>query len=56
MRRPPHAIGLLAGADFRRGDGRERRHHADAEQERRLIEIEPERAGRERMRRQPAAS
>ena len=44
----------FAGADLRGGDRGQRRDDADAEQERGQIEVEAERAGGERARRQPA--
>ena len=50
----PERFAALARANFRRRDRRQRRNDADAEHHRGLKEIEAERAGGERARRQPA--
>src|ERR1700677_4591257 len=54
MRCAPERLAALAGANFCSGDRRQRRNDTDAEHHRRLKEIEAERAGSERARRQPA--
>jgi hypothetical protein len=54
MRCTPERLAALAGANFCRGDRRQRRNDTDAEHHRRLKEIEAERAGSKRARRQPA--
>ena len=50
----PEGLAALAGANFRSGDRRQRSDDADAEHHPRLIEVEAERPGGERARRQAA--
>jgi hypothetical protein len=54
MRCAPERLAALPGANFCRGDRRQRRNDTDAEHHPRLKEIEAERAGGERAGRQPA--